>query len=66
MLLVAPPQALPREAPSSSGVWTRWGRTKQQTPGKMGEGGAFADARGERHSQAVVAWREERRHVGRR
>jgi hypothetical protein len=40
--------------------------TKKQKPGKKGDGGGISDDRGERHSKAVVAWREERRHVVRR
>lgn len=40
--------------------------TNKQKPGKKGEGGGFADDRGERHLKAVVAWREDRRHGVRR
>jgi len=64
MLLVDPPKDSPEGRPSYSGVWTPWDRTKHPTPEKMGEGGGFADARGERPAKIVVA-RGGRRPVGR-
>jgi hypothetical protein len=47
-------------------VGKRGGSTKTQQPGKQGDGDGISDHRGARHATTVVAWREERRHVGRR
>jgi len=65
-LLVDPPKDSPGREPSDSGFWDRGVSTKKPKPGKKGDGGGITEARGARQAKAVVAGREERRHVVRR